>query len=187
MENSSLVGLGKIQRIFLLITSLVISLALLIIRTGFDREKPLDFLARNSLQPEIALQNGRPTIIEFYADWCQACQEMAPSIISSKSEFKDQLDIVLLNVDNPKWLDLIAKYDVNGIPQLNLFDKSGILKGKLIGSKSIEEINQIILLLLNNKPFPNIPGVNNNEIQNSNFSNIQKEYSSKNITPRSHS
>ncbi len=187
MENSSFVGLGKIQRIFLLIISFVIALALLILRNGLDNEKPLDFLARNSLEPEIALQNGRPTIIEFYADWCEACQEMAPSIINIKSKFENKIDIVLLNVDNQKWLDLIQKYDVNGIPQLNLFDESGSLKGKSIGIKTVDEINQIVFSLLNQQSLPDIPGINNNETFNSSFSILNEESSSRVVNPRSHS
>jgi len=187
VESSSLAKLGKIQRIFLLITSFLIASMLLLIRTHIDNDKPLDFLARNSLEPQIALQNGRPTIIEFYADWCEACKSMAPSMMNIKKQFENEIDIVLLNVDNPIWLDLLQKYDVNGIPQLNFFDESGRLKGSSIGIKSTDEVDQIVFSLLNNQPFPKLPGLNDQETKDISFSTLRKESTEKLINPRSHS
>ena len=35
--------------------------------------------------------------------------------------------ILFLNVDNQKWENYVRKFDVNGIPQINLFDKKGNL------------------------------------------------------------
>ena len=81
----------------------------------------LDQLARQSLNPEIALSNGRPTILEFYADWCEACREMAPAMLNIENEVKQDMNIVLLNVENNLWQDLIDKYEVNGIPKLIFF------------------------------------------------------------------
>ena len=187
VESSSLVTLGKMQRIFLVITSFVLATVLLLLRTQIDSDRPLDFLARNSLEPQIALQNGQPTIIEFYADWCDACNSMAPSMMNNKSKFKNEIDIVLLNVDNPRWLDLIKKYEVNGIPQVNFFDETGTLKASSIGLKSMDEIDQIIFSLLNNKSFPELPGLNDNKTTNVSFSTLRKSSSSKLISPRSHS
>ena len=45
----------------------------------------------------------------------------------------NKIDIVLLNVDNSRWFNLIDKYDVNGIPQLTFFDDKGEFKGSFIG------------------------------------------------------
>ncbi len=187
MESTSLAKLGNVQRIFLLIISLVIALSLLLVRTHIENGNPLDFLARNSLEPETALRNGHPTIIEFYADWCEACQSMAPSMMNIKSKFQNEIDIVLLNVDNPRWLDLVQKYKVNGIPQMNFFDESGRFKGSSIGIKSIDEVDQMVVALLNNQPFPELPGINNQETTNISFSPLKEETSSKLVNPRSHS
>ena len=187
MESSSLGTLGKIPRIFLLIISLLISVGLLLVRTHIDSDKPLDFLARNSLDPEIALQNGHPTIIEFYADWCEACQTMAAPMVNIKSKYEDEIDIVLLNVDNQRWLDLLQKYEVNGIPHMNFFDENGMLKGSSIGIKGNDQLNQLVISLLNSQPFPDYSGVNNNETSDLSFSTLKKEPSLQVINPRSHS
>ena len=112
-------SLGPFQKGLLLAVAFALALALLVLRGGLQSESPLEQLARRSLDPDVALTNGQPTLIEFYADWCQACREMAPAM-SLEQSTQDRLDVVV-NVDNPRWLDLVDRYEVNGIPRLNLF------------------------------------------------------------------
>ena len=183
MEKTSLLALGKVQRILLLTICFLLSMALLFMRIGLKTSSQLDLLARNSIQPEIALKNGHPTIIEFYADWCKVCQEMAPSMLSLKEKYKEDVDIILLNVDNPKWLDLVEKYEVNGIPQLNLFDDNGLMQGQFKGSKKIEQIEQLLYGLINKEELNIIPKINNvNELTPMN----NKKLVISDIKPRSH-
>jgi thiol:disulfide interchange protein len=66
----------------------------------------------------------RPSV-EFYADWCEACKAMAPAMAELEQQQKGRLDVVLLNVDNPRWQPEIDRYEVNGIPQLELFNGEG--------------------------------------------------------------
>ena len=91
-----------------------------------------------SIDPEIALKNDKPTFLEFYAEWCEVCKEMAPTVSALKEEFEEDINFVFLNVDNQKWNNYIRKFDVNGIPQVNLFDKKGNLISTFIGKQ--EEI-----------------------------------------------
>ena len=76
-----------------------------------------------SVEPEIAFKNNKPTFLEFYAEWCEVCKEMAPKVLALKEEYQKDVNFVFLNVDNQKWENYIRKFDVNGIPQVNLFDK----------------------------------------------------------------
>ena len=41
----------------------------------------LDELRLHSIPLESALSNGRPTVLEFYADWCEVCNELAPAAL----------------------------------------------------------------------------------------------------------
>ena len=107
------------------------------------------------------MTNGRPTLIEFYADWCQVCREMAPSMLDLEKRSRDRLDVVLVNVDNPRWQDLVDRYDVNGIPQLNLFNAEGEAKGRSIGLRSVEELQLLTTALIEDQPLPALPGVGN--------------------------
>ena len=155
-------------------------------RIGIDSVKPLDVLARNSLEPEIALNNGLPTVIEFYADWCKVCQEMAPGMLDFKKEYENTIDIVMLNVDNQKWLDLIEKYEVLGIPQLSLFDKDGINKGKLIGLKSNSELKEVAEFLLSKESKLNLLSLNNVDSNSVSMSPLNQKNNIKRIDPMSH-
>ena len=71
-------SLGFTQRITLLIACLVFSAFLLFFKGAIDQENSLDYLARISLEPTVALGNGKPTVFEFYADWCGHCQDLNP-------------------------------------------------------------------------------------------------------------
>ena len=149
MDTSSKnILLGQKQRISLLLLSLLLAILLFFARAGINANLPLDQLARKSLTPEIALNNGKPTVFEFYADWCIACREMAPSMFNIYEEAKNKVDFVLLNVDNTLWEDLIDEYAINGIPQLIFFDANGNLAGRTIGLRSELELKQITNALL---------------------------------------
>ena len=60
---------------------------------------------------------------------------MAPKVSALKNEYEKEINFVFLNVDNPKWDNYIRKYEVNGIPQVNLFDKKGNLISTFIGKQ----------------------------------------------------
>ena len=119
------------------IVVLIISLVLfknLFVQSTFLLKKFGD----SSVDPEIAFKNNKPTFLEFYAEWCEVCKEMAPKISVLKEEYERDINFVFLNVDNQKWDNYIRKFEVNGIPQVNLFDKKGNLISTFIGKQ--EEI-----------------------------------------------
>ena len=151
--------LGTAQRWVLVLVAVALALGLVMLRGGIQSESPMEQLARRSLDPQTALSNGRPTLIEFYADWCQVCREMAPAMLELEQSSRERLDVVLVNVDNPRWQDLVDRYDVNGIPQLNLFNAEGEPKGRSLGLRSPEELQILSAALLENQPLPALPGV----------------------------
>tara|TARA_B100000214_G_C23745736_1_gene525376 strand:+ start:77 stop:649 length:573 start_codon:yes stop_codon:yes gene_type:complete len=180
--------IGFFQKIFLVFLSLLLVFSLFFLRSGFNSTAMLDQLAKNSLDPDIALSNGKPTVFEFYADWCEACKEMAPDIIDAEKLNSNKIDIVLLNVDNPRWFDLIDKYDVNGIPKLIFFDDKGQLKGFSLGVRKYSEINEIFNSLINNSELPSFTKLSNssNLISKNNLMQLNNKTIRSN-GPRDHS
>ena len=131
-----------------------------------------------SVDPEIALKNNKPTFLEFYAEWCEVCKEMAPKVSALKNEYEKEINFVFLNVDNPKWDNYIRKYEVNGIPQVNLFDKKGNLISTFIGKQKEVTIRESIDQLEREPK-------SYEEVLNTEFSVI-KEKKNNEVAPRSH-
>ncbi|MFO0103921.1 MAG: thioredoxin domain-containing protein [Cyanobium sp.] len=152
-------GPGPRERIILLTLAALLAGAVLWLRGGLQPLAPLEALARRSPDLSVALANGRPTIVEFYADWCEACRSMAPALDAVESRQHERLNVVLLNVDNPRWQPEIDRYDVNGIPHLELFDAGGIAVGRAIGARSRAELDSLAIALLENQPLPVLAGV----------------------------
>ena len=186
-NSSSGKDLDLRQKIFLVFLSIFLVVSLFLFRSGFKANEMLDQLAKNSLEPKIALSNGKPTVFEFYADWCEACKEMAPDMVNAEKLNSNKIDIVLLNVDNLRWFDLIDKYDVNGIPQLTFFDDKGEFKGFSLGVRKYSELNEIFLALINNSELPSFTKLSNssNLISKNNLKVLNNNIKSEG--PRDHS
>ena len=112
----------NLKTIFIVIISIVIITLLLYKNFFFKSTYLLKSFGELSVDPDIAFKNNKPTFLEFYAEWCEVCKEMAPQVSAFKEEYEKDINFVFLNVDNQKWGNYIVKFAVNGIPQVNLFD-----------------------------------------------------------------
>ena len=161
-----------------LIISIVIISTFLFKNLFFKSTYLLKSFGELSVEPEIAFTNNKPTFMEFYADWCEVCKEMAPQVSVLRDEYEKDINFVFLNVDNQKWANYIQKFDVNGIPQVNLFDKKGNLISTFIGKQDEMKIRKSINYLnKEEKPYE--------EIINVEFSTIQENKNNE-VSPRSH-
>ena len=103
----------------------------------------LEDLAQSSVPLDVAMTNGRPSVVEFYADWCEVCKSLAKDSSTLKQRYGDRVNFVMLNVDNPKWAEEVAEYRVGGIPHWEYLDSRGNSKGFVVGNlpKEILEAN----------------------------------------------
>ena len=131
-----------------------------------------------SVDPEIAFKNNKPTFLEFYAEWCEVCKEMAPKVSALKEEYENDMNFVFLNVDNQKWDSYVRKFDVNGIPQLNLFNREGDLISTFIGKQEEITIKDSIDRLKRESKI-------HEKLINPDFSAIQENKNNE-VSPRSH-
>lgn len=152
-------GLGRRERMVLAALAALLALLLFSLRGGLHPEAPLERLARQSPDLEVALASGRPALVEFYADWCEACRSMAPAMERVEVRHRGELAVVLLNVDNPRWTPQLDQYEVNGIPQIELFAGGGRAVGRSIGARSESELESLVAALVRGEPLPQLAGV----------------------------
>jgi len=163
--------------VVLLITAVIFSLVFFR-NIFFQSTYLLKSFGEISIEPEIAFKNNKPSFLEFYAEWCEVCKEMAPQVSAFRDEYGKDINFVFLNVDNQKWGNYIQKFAVNGIPQVNLFDKKGNLISTFIGKQDEMKIRKSINNLeMEEKPYE--------EIINAEFSTIQENKNNE-VSPRSH-
>ena len=178
-ESQDQILKSNLKTILILIVSIVIMSLLLFRNYFFKSTYLLKSFGELSVDPEIAFTNNKPTFLEFYAEWCEVCKEMAPQVSAFKDEYEKDINFVFLNVDNQKWANYIGKFNVNGIPQVNLLDGKGHLVSTFIGKQEETTIRESL---------DSLKGVTkpNAEIFNTEFSVIKENKSNK-VNPRSHS
>ena len=78
------------------------------------------------------LKSDKPVVVDYWAEWCGPCRQVAPVLEQIATEHADKIDVVKLNIDeNP----LVAqRYGILQIPTLNVFSGGEVVK-QVIGAK----------------------------------------------------
>ena len=83
------------------------------------------------------LKSSKPTLVDFWAEWCGPCKMLAPILDDVSEELKESVKVVKVNLDENQ--DLAMKYSVRSIPTLLLFSKGELVDAK-VGLSPKDEI-----------------------------------------------
>ena len=73
--------------------------------------------------------SSTPVVVDFWAEWCGPCKQIAPALDEISEEMSGQIQIAKINIDeNPQ---VPGKYGVRGIPTLLIFQNGQVIAQKV--------------------------------------------------------
>ncbi|RLD47480.1 MAG: thioredoxin [Bacteroidetes bacterium] len=87
-----------------------------------------------------------PCIIDFYADWCQPCKQVAPILEELSDEYAGKINIYKVNTEVEQ--ELAGAFGIKSIPSMLFCPKEGqpqMAVGALPKESLVQAINDVLL------------------------------------------
>lgn len=95
-------------------------------------------------------KSEKPTVVDFWAPWCENCKQMAATLEVIEEEYDGKVNFVMVNGDNPNNWPLIEAFGVDAIPHLALVEADGTVETALIGPVPKKWIEQDLNAMIEN-------------------------------------
>lgn len=154
MSANQTTSLTNIRNLVIAFVAIVLTIALVLGSQTSINSVSLESQAKQAVPLEVAVNNSKPSLVEFYANWCTSCQAMAKDLATLKQEYQEKVNFVMLNVDNSKWLPEVLNYGVDGIPHFVFLDNQGSAIASTIGEQPLSIFRANLNALIDNQPLP---------------------------------
>ncbi len=108
----------------------------------------IQVLNMDEFNKEVLQEKDKLVLVDFWAVWCAPCQFLNPVIEELHNEFKDDLKVVKVNVDEAS--DVAASYSIMSIPTV-MFFRNGEQVKTMIGAQPLDVFKNVVKDLLASK------------------------------------
>jgi thioredoxin len=92
-------------------------------------------------------EGNQPAIVDFYADWCAPCRQLAPLLEEVAKEYNGK--IIIYKVDTEKERELTQNMNISGLPTLLFIPAQGkpqMSMGFIPKESLVKAINEVLLI-----------------------------------------
>tara|TARA_B100001939_G_scaffold189954_1_gene163482 strand:- start:4 stop:330 length:327 start_codon:yes stop_codon:yes gene_type:complete len=97
-------------------------------------------VSNDNFESEV-VNSEKPVLVDFWAEWCGPCKQIAPVVEEIAGEHSDKLKVCKMDVDANR--ETAVQFGIRSIPTLLIF-KNGEVAGSQIGAISKQQLLEFI-------------------------------------------
>tara|TARA_B100001029_G_scaffold179620_1_gene189910 strand:+ start:2362 stop:2688 length:327 start_codon:yes stop_codon:yes gene_type:complete len=90
---------------------------------------------------EEVIQSNKPVMVDFWAEWCGPCRQIAPTVDEVASEYNGKAAVGKVNVDHHP--SIASEYGIRSIPSILVFS-NGKVQQQIVGAVNKEELTKAL-------------------------------------------
>lgn len=87
------------------------------------------------------LKSSQPVMVDFWAEWCQPCRILAPTVDTVAEEFAGRVKVGKVDIENAR--EIAMQYGIQAIPTIMIF-KGGQVVDRFSGLRNKADLSSVL-------------------------------------------